>query len=245
MRAAVNLKSMDETVHRAALHWITNWPAHGEDNPYQRAYLVKIPTRQMRQPLPADLVPITSSRGNTTTVVLGCSWINWQSFRVCVRNNGQTEETCTHSSIPAESNGHLVYAVGMAGMPHSDPSHPLARQTLTLRFPLHPTAQCPDEWISMPRAARICPGRIVDIDGETSLIEGDGRSARLHFDPAAGHEAPREIAIAWELGGPECWNEYRGVPPFFIEGEPQAVELLDHVVMAPLQSPPSSRRSLW
>jgi hypothetical protein len=242
-RAAVNLKAMDEIVHRAALHWITNWPAHGEDNPYERAYLVKIPNNQMRRPVPANLVPTTSTRGNTTVVVLGCSWINWQSFRVCVRNNGQPEETCTDSGIPTESNGHLVYANGVPGMPHTDPSHPLARQTLTLHFPLHPTAQCPDEWISMPRAARICPGSIVDIDGETSMIQGDGRSARLHFDPAAGHGAPHEVAIAWELGGPACWNEYRGSPPFFVEGEPRAVELLDQV-MGPLQ-PPSLRRSLW
>lgn len=241
-RAAVNLKAMDEIVHRAALHWITSWPAHGEDNPYERAYLVRIPNNQIRLPFPPNLVPTTSSRGNTTVAVLGCSWINWQSFRVCVRNNGEVDETCTDSLIPAESDGHLVYANGVPGMPHTDPSHPLARQTLTLHFPLHPTAQCPDEWVSMPHVARVCPGRIVGIDGATSLIREDGRSARLHFDPAAG-QAPHEIAIAWELGGPECWNEYRGSPPFFVEGEPQAVELLDQV-MGPLQ-PPSLRRSLW
>jgi hypothetical protein len=54
----------------------------------------------------------------------------------------------------------------------------------------------------------------------------------LHYDPAAPERTPSELAVEWDVGGPTCWNEYRGYPPFFLEGEPKTVELVHHVLAA-------------
>jgi len=123
----------------------------------------------------------------------------------------------------------MDYTVGVPGLPRPGLEF-VARQALTLRIPLHPTAECPDVEVVMPHLPLICPGRVVAVDGATSPIEDDGRKVALHYDPSAPDRAPRELAIEWDVGGPECWNEYRGYPPFFFEGEPRIVEPIRRVL---------------
>jgi len=127
----------------------------------------------------------------------------------------------------------MDYMSGVPGLPRTGLDF-VARQALTLRFPLHPTAECPDVEVVMMRLPRVCTGRVVSVDGATSPIEDDGRKVALHYDPSAPDRAPRELAIEWDIGGPTCWNAYHGDPPFFLEGEPKTVELVRRVVIAGL-----------
>lgn len=228
-RAAVNLRTQDEAVRRAAFRWATGWPETGAENNLERAYLLKVPTSMLPRPMPASVVTVTATRSDTTLLAFTCSWIDWRSFRVCVKTADRAEETCTRSGLPVARNGHMDYTVGVPGMPIMDPSHP-ARQTMTLHLPLTMTRECPETWIQMPRMPLLCPGRIMHVEGGAAEIEDNGRAVRLRSNDPSGEDAPREVAITWELGGPECWNQYRGYPPFFVEGDPRSVAFLTRIL---------------
>jgi hypothetical protein len=223
--AALNLKAPDDFVRRAAYRWTTGWRPTGGEARLERAYLLKLPASLVSQPLPPDVVETTSSARDATLLVFTCSWIDWRTFQVCSRAEGSTEEHCTPSGLPAVDNAQGDDMAGVAGMPAAD-GRSTARLALTLHFALHPTLQCPEEWIHMPRLPLLCPGRITGVDGRTAPIEDGGQWARLAFHPGDGQPPPRDLAITWDLGGPECWRQFRGYPPFFVEGDPQGVAFL-------------------
>jgi hypothetical protein len=224
-RAHLNVRTPDEIVRRATLRWAGGWPESGQTDTLERAYLLKVPRHMVPQPRPANVVIAASTPRDVTLLTFACSWIDWRSFRACVRRDGSAEETCTQSGITAARDGHLDYQAGIPGMPNPG-GNMFVRQTMTLHLPLHPTDRCPETWVHMPQLFRLCPGRIVAVDGGTSQIEADGQWARLSLHGAPGAAPPRELSIAWDLGGPQCWNEYRGYPPFFVEGDPQSVTFM-------------------
>jgi hypothetical protein len=220
-RAFLNVRTPDELVRRAVVRWAGGWPEAGPVDALERAYLLKVPRHMIPRPMPANVTVAAATPADMTLVAFTCSWIDWREFTACVRVPGEPE-TCTATGIPRARDGHLDYQSGIPGMPNPG-GYMAARQTLTLRFPLHPTAQCPETWVHMPQLSRLCPGRIVSVDGATSRLESDGRWVRLRLDEAPGAAPPRELAVSWDLGGPQCWNEFRGYPPFFLEGDPRTV----------------------
>jgi len=207
----------------------------------KRAWLVKVAPTDVPEPAPEGLLTVASNKTGATLVALGCSWIDWRSFRACTRLEGRTEETCTETGIPVYTDGAMDYVVGVPGLPRPE-LNGVARQALTLRIPLHPTAECPDVEVVMLRHPQICPGRVVAVDGATSAIEDDGRRVDLHYDPSAPERAPRELAVEWDIGTPTCWNDYRGYPPFFLEGESKTVELVRRMLTSGQGGEPLSRR---
>ncbi len=82
----------------------------------------------------------------------------------------------------------------------------------------------------MPRLRRVCPGRIVSVEGVSAEVDPSGRSARMKLAAGTEGQGPRELVLQWELGGPDCLTEYRGIPPFFVEGDPRSVEFLRPVL---------------
>jgi hypothetical protein len=228
-RAARNLRTLDENVRRAAIRSVPAWPDASEEGDLERAYLLKVPAPMVPRPLPDGVLTATATGAAETLVALTCSWIDWRSFRVCVRDEGAADGPCQESGLPAKRDGHADFGVSVPGMPVIDSMHP-PRQTMTLHLPLQPRPECPEAWIYMPRLPRLCPGRVVGVTGGAAEIEDEGRRARLRLgDPAAGG-SPTELVIAFELGGPGCWTEYKGYPPFFLEGSPATVALVSSLL---------------
>ena len=228
-QAALNLKAPDDIVRRAAYRWTRGWRPTGGEDRLERAYLLKLPAPLVSRPLPPNVVEAASSPLDATLLVFTCSWIDWRAFRVCSRAAGSPKEHCTPSGLPTVDNVQSDNVAGVAGMPPAD-GRSTARLALTLHLPLHPSPQCPEEWIYMPRLPIFCPGRITGVDGSTSPIEEDGQWARLAFHPADGQRPPRDLAITWDVGGPACWRQFRGYPPFFVEGDPQGVSFLANIL---------------
>jgi len=220
-RVSRNLKTLDDVVRRATLRWPRGWPQTGTENDLERAYLLKVPVRRVPEPLPPTLVVAHSTDAYATLLGFACSWIDWRSFRVCVQTDGAAER-CAASGLPTVADPHADDGAAPPGMPVVDVRNP-PRQIMTLHLPLQPRQQCPEEWVYMPRLYRMCPGRIVGVDGDSSGIDPSGRWAKLKLQPTAAGPAPQELSIAFELGGRDCWSDYRGYPPFFVEGDPAAV----------------------
>jgi hypothetical protein len=101
-------------------------------------------------------------------------------------------------------------------------------RTMTMHLPLHPRPECPEQAVYMPRVPMACVGRIVRVEGGAARIDAKNRKAYLRLDEQA--PPPSEIVLAWDLGGPSCDSQYRGLPPFFLEGEPAAVTFLQSCV---------------
>jgi hypothetical protein len=219
-KVARNLRATDEIARRAAVRWVTGWPDAGRTDEGERAYLLRVPVPPPPAGLPPPLRTVSSTPSSSTVLATTCSWIDWSAFRACVRRPGE-KESCVDTGLPVERDAHRDNEAGIPGMPVPDATR-LAAQTLTLHLPLHPRAECPRQWIYLPRLPLVCPGRAVAVRGGAHGISPDGKWVRLDAgDPALG--ADSEVALEWQLGGPECWIQYRGAPPFFVEGAPEVV----------------------
>ena len=212
-------------VTRAAVRNRFVWPGSGDDGDLERAYFIKRWSDVDAGPLPGNVVPLSSTATDVSLLVFTCSWIDWRSFRACVSRPGVPAETCTETGLVAPGDTDL----SIPGMPVVDPIL-LARQTLTLHIPLSPRPDCTEESIYMPRLRRVCPGRIVSVEGVSAEVDPSGRSARMKLAAGTEGQGPRELVLQWELGGPDCLTEYRGIPPFFVEGDPRSVEFLRPVL---------------
>lgn len=223
-KAARNLRAPDEIVRRAVIRWVPDWPKSGKDDQTERAYLLKLPASLVARPMPPGVVEVRQSAESSTLVGLTCSWIDWSAFRVCNRDSPTGIETCVDSGWPADPEGHSDNDKGMPGMPLID-AHSQATRFMTIHLRLQPRADCPEQWIYMPKQTGVCPGRIVSVDGSNAGIEPGGRWLKLKQPTEA-----RDVAIEWELGGNVCSVEYRGYPPFFVEGDPASTTYLSTVL---------------
>jgi hypothetical protein len=217
-----NLKCIDDTTRRAAVRWPPGWPAGGMEGRRERAYLLKAPTPLVAGiPQPSNVIVAPHAPHNTTLLALGCSWIDWRSFRVCQTGPDGWEASCVASGLPDAGGPHSEYEHGIPGMPPGT-GRERPQYKLAIHFPLDATPGCPEESVYMPRVPRICPGRIRSVDGATAGIEDDGRRVTLK-----GGE--RELVIDWDI---DAFCEYRGSPPFFVEGEPSTVAFVSALLEA-------------
>lgn len=207
-KVARNLRLLDDVVRHSALRWAPAWPTTGTEGELERAYLFQNPEGAPEKPL----------------LTVACGWIDWSAFRVCSKRDGEAER-CTDTGLPATTDSQNDTWPAVPGMPAFEGRSPV-RQLLTLSLPLKPHDSCPEDWIHMPRDPKVCPGRIVSVDGSATDVSENGTWARLKRD-GSNH---REIIIQWALGGPECFNQYSGFPPLFLEGDPRSVEHLKTVL---------------
>ena len=227
-QAQLGLLTPDELARRAAIRWATGWRASGTTSGLEHAYMLKMPVSDVLMQLPTGAEVVRRAADGRTVVVSTCSWIDWTAFRACTRR-GDAPETCMDTALPIRNDGHQDYSEGIPGMPNPD-GRDLSRQTLTLHFPLHPRPECPVTRVVMPRLPLLCPGVIASVDGVPATIEDSGRRVLLRYDTRPGAPQPRELAISWELGVPACWNQFRGHPPFVIEGDPDAVPFIERMI---------------
>ena len=125
---------------------------------------------------------------------------------------------------------------GLFDRSHNDDEHqllldampePSEGEHLLLRFSLRTAGSGEVHDVFMPRhSPLVCPGRIVSVP-EGSHVDGEGRTATLVSAPAAA-VAP-ELAVEWDLGA--CPDPgYGGFPPFFVEGDAEAIRPLAQVM---------------
>lgn len=234
-RAAHNLKNTHNLALPTLVQGEDGWAATGREDGLQRAYLVKTPLVLLPSPLPEGVVRVRDALGYATLVAVTCSWIDWRDFRACVRHPGVEGEVCTHTGLPDGLS--IMGNTVVPGLPDANASH-LARQTLTVHFPLHPRPECPATSVVMVYVPPMCRGQITGVEGVDGIdaIEGiaaevdrGGQWAHLRIDGA--HPAgAAELSIVWELGTEGCWNEYRGTVPYVLEGAPSSVEMLKPMV---------------
>lgn len=218
--ARQNLRTLDDAVKRSLIEWPRGWHEAGPAGPLSRAYLLRVAREHLPPSLPPTTRKVTEDSAAATLLVYACSWIDWSSFRACVRKEGKENQECADSGVPAEQDIHSDY--GTPGMPAADDVRK-SPQYLTLRFPLKPDAACPVFSVHMPDVAGVCHGRIVGATGASIQFQQTDQWAVL-TNPESG-KTP-ELAIEWNLGETNCSREYRGAPPFFIEGDPASVDLV-------------------
>lgn len=225
-RAAHNLKSTHNLALPTLVQGDDGWAATAPEDGLQRAYVVKAPLRLLPSPLPEGVVRVRDALGYATLVAVTCSWIDWRDFRACVKHPGVEGEVCTQTGLP---DGLTIMGNAVVpGLPEANASH-LGRQTLTVRLPLHPSAECPAMWVAMVYVPPMCRGKIEGVDGLAAEVDPGGQWAHLRIDGA--HPAgAAELAIVWELGTERCWNEYRGTVPYVLEGAPSSVEMLKAIL---------------
>jgi hypothetical protein len=107
------------------------------------------------------------------------------------------------------------------------PAHgSLERRLLELRVPLLPGSTGE---IVMPRRALLCAGRITSVPGARSRITDDGARATV---AGVDESSIAEAQIVWDIGSADCDSfSYSGLPPFFIEGDANTVEMIERLGM--------------
>lgn len=247
--AVRNLHTADDMVRQSTLRWATGWPevagnfaaSPGEPGAaqLQSAYLTKVEIRQLPPILPEGLDVLTTRGDVATVLAVSCSWIDWRAFTVCEAEPDGSAEVCTDTGFGTTYDPQLEF--GLPGMPVSDARKDRPVRRMRLRFPLHARPDCPAMAIDLSAFRDSCPGRIASIDGGSHGVAASQKSALLTRDPASG-AAPRELVLEWMLGGPDCYVQYRGYPPAFLEGNPEMVDDFGRMILRVVQGSGQERR---
>lgn len=214
-RAYRDLRTPDEVVRQSTLHWTTaGWPEQSRASGLEQAFLVRTRAEWMPAHIPPDVVVFSPNVRETAVVAFACSWIDWRAFTACVKDARYPDGVCNPSGYPVRTSWEDDLVA--PGMPMPDVARDRAPQSLTLELPLHPSESCPTQDIFMPEVGEACPGRIVAVEGSDASIDARGKRVRLERTA----RGPTKLVLRWELGGPDCFCQYRGQPPFFVAGPP-------------------------
>jgi hypothetical protein len=223
-----NLRTTDDMVRQSTLRWARGWGPRDASGPGSQgedevAYLFKAPKASLPAHLPPNVTRLAERNQYASLLAVGCSWIDWRDFIACDAEPDGSGERCLQTGFPTRYEPRLD--VGLPGMPVPDARKDRPLRRLRLRIPLHARAACPQTMVHMPMRAFACPGRIVSVDGGSAEVERDQRTARLARDPETGRAAT-QLVLEWQLGGPSCSMQYRGYPPYFLDGDPEIVQLV-------------------
>ncbi len=184
-------------------------------------YALKVRASAMPPALPQGWVVADRSATTTLVLVFARSSLDWGHYQAC--DSLATDRPCRDSglSLAADEMPTCVYCV--PGMPPpNEPGH----HALQLRIPVLPNAAGPSEAIFMPRRWDLCGGSVVQVSPTPATISADGRRATWVSSP----EGPSTVELRWEIGSADCSvHSYSGLPPFFIEGDPETVEAIEHL----------------
>jgi hypothetical protein len=184
------------------------------------ALLLTIDGERLPDPLPASWRTLRRTAEAATVLVLTHSRIDWHSLLICV-------EPADGSARHCEESGWNPQAMGGALLPHM-PAGGAWRGTLELWLPLRPEG--PETHVAMPHTLLVCGGRIVSASDRTIAVAPSQRFAVIAASAGEKTE-PSVLKLAWDVGAPECdLLAYDGLPPFFVEGDPDTVRLLAAVL---------------
>lgn len=190
----------------------------------QVVYVAKNDAALLPKPLPPSWVLANQESGSALVLAFTRSFLSWDHFRVCDPRAAAGPEPCADSglSIRGQEMPTCLYCV--PGMP---PFHRAGEQAMELRLPVQSTAGQAHA-IEMPARPLLCAGSIASVPGGPAAISADHR--RATWASPAGSMPPQEVRLEWTIGSPECdMNSYSGMPPFFLEGDPETVAQLDRL----------------
>ena len=211
----------DRGIFRGWMFMYPDWarrpfgPGRGDDP--RVAVLLEVSRSELPDPVPKEwrIVPVVSG-SDVMVLALVPSWIDWTHYKVCRSSGDLNVQRCVDTGLfvrPDDDNQLVLDAM---------PDRPEGEH-LRLRFPLRTAGSGEVHEVFMPRhPPQMCPGRIVSVP-EGSRVDGGGRHATLVSAPAAA--AAPELAVEWDLGACPVGG-YSGFPPFFVEGDAEAVRPL-------------------
>jgi hypothetical protein len=191
--------------------------ARGSVSEEKTAVLLHVAATDLPNPPPTDWRILSTSSSDVTLITLVPSWIDWRHYTVCLFRGERGTERCTETGLFDRS---AAYTIEADAMP--DPSHIQPGDILQLRFRLRAGEPGEVHEVFMPQNLRqMCTGRIVAVP-EGSQIDDGGRHATVATIPDAARAGP--LVLEWDVGA--CRVGYSGFPPFFLEGDMEAVHPL-------------------
>ncbi|MGH7435166.1 MAG: hypothetical protein ACRENE_05800, partial [Polyangiaceae bacterium] len=200
-----------------------NYPMGPDGNDRGDAYFLKVDVGGLPSELPPGWTLLRRHGTSASLFILAQAALKWDTFEACDQETG----ACSPSGLRVGEYEKPVCPSCVKGMPAGGRTH---ATRLELRIPVLPAPPGTRWGLRMPRAANFCEGRILGVDGRDAEVSADGRTAEwtAPADPAA----PGTARILWELASPTCRDfAYRGMPPFFFEGETKTVEALEDLVV--------------
>ncbi len=184
-------------------------------------YALKVPANAIPSSLPEGWVVAHRSASTALLLVFARSSLDWDHYQAC--GSFATDRPCRDSGLSLADDEKRACVYCVPGMPA--PNEP-ARRSLQLRIPVLRQAAGLRSAIFMPRRWDLCGGSIVEVTPSSASIAPDGR--RATWVPPADDAST--VALRWEIGSTDCdLPSYSGMPPFFIEGDPQTVEAIERL----------------
>jgi hypothetical protein len=221
-RAYRALKSPDIGALLASFDVVApSFPTGAAGDDPTNVYVAKIATPSLPRTLPKDWIVAAQSESSSLVMIFTRSFLSWDHFDAC---DGSGE--CIKSGLALKDDTKPACAFCVPGMP---PVEDPKRRTLELRIPLVASSK-ESGALAMPRRVGGCSGRIAKVIGRAVEISPDGSHAT--WSAVGDGEVRAEARMIWELGSPECdFHDYSGLPPFFIEGERETVEMIERLGM--------------
>ena len=186
------------------------------DTSQKTGYVIRVRSGILPSRLPKNWHLIAKNRETVLYFVQIPTVLDWKKFKVCSVN-------CIQTGL-ARSAMTFGPTYTIRGFP--SPAKDLHR-ILTLKIPINTGRMAIKRAVSMPQVPGWCSGRILSIENCTNKISENGQDAT--YTCRAGQKGT--LVVTWRLGGLRCgaWD-YDGLPPFFIETDPEDAKLMKQVI---------------
>ena len=187
-------------------------------------YVAKVETSAIPKPLPERWAVASQDRDLTVVLVFVRSFLSWSHFAACDPRAAGGRDACVESGLSLRDDEKPTCVFCVPGMP---PFQRPVVHTLELRMAVHATAGEAHAIVMPPPRPWLCAGTIASA-GPASISLDHRRATWV--EPTGSNLPQQEVRLDWTIGSSECgMNEYLGLPPFFLEGDPQSVEQLERL----------------
>ena len=180
--------------------------------PSASANVLRVKRQQVPSPLPDGWHLIGDDDDpDAVLLILGRSWLDWSSFRVCGRRPDSACRTVSWGSSISIEPGRPIF------IREAMPALPLEQETeVDLFFPLRCDQPGSSHGFLMPRWLELCHGVIKQVSPPAWATRSSPDFGVVNCT-AAG-TVPSELVVSWKLGSSDCASVYyHGLVPFFVE----------------------------